>query len=216
MGMALRAGHYRELFFLRFPGRSHETPDAHGIGSDGLLGKYVFAGIDSGFEMLRPVTGRGGKHYDIDIGIDEFLESIESHEMMLRIDLDSRLDGVHQILRAHLDRLAAALNGDACVARDVFRIVAQPVERGLQLVFENIGYRDQVDVLVPGQQIYDSLRPATAATHQPGLEAVFGRCTTCQSRRRRGGEKASTGETIRRLHMGASYNESAKRARSGV
>ena len=129
----------------------------------------MLAGIDRRFEMLRTVAGRRGQHHDIDIGMDQLLEGIEADEMMFRIDLDARLDGRNQILGAHLHRLAVALHRDAGVARDVLGVVPQLVERAFQLVFENVGHGDQVDVFVAGQQIHDRLCAAAAATHDAGL-----------------------------------------------
>ena len=74
IGMALRAGHHSELLLFRLLGRGQEAAHAHWIGGDGLLGKHVFARIDGGFEMLRPVAGRRGQHHDVDVGIDQFLK----------------------------------------------------------------------------------------------------------------------------------------------
>ncbi len=67
IGVALRARHHRELLLFGLFGRGQEAPHAHRIGGDGLLGKHMFARIDGGFEMLRPVTGRRGQHHDVNV-----------------------------------------------------------------------------------------------------------------------------------------------------
>ena len=89
--------------------------------------------------------------------------------MMLRSDFDPRTDGVDQVLGAHLHGLAVALDGDTGVARHVAGVIAQAVERAFQMVFENVGHGDEVDVFIAGEQVHDGLRAAAPATHQAGL-----------------------------------------------
>ncbi len=89
--------------------------------------------------------------------------------MVLRIDFDARLNGLNQIFRAHLHGLSVSLDDDAGVARNILRIVAQPLERAFQVVFENVRHGDQVDVFIAGEQVHDSLRAAPSAAHQAGL-----------------------------------------------
>ena len=87
---------------------------------------------------------------------------------MLRIDFDSRTDGVDQVLSAHLHGLAVALDGDTGIARDVAGVIAQPVEGAFQMVFENVRHGHEIDVFIAGEQIHDRLRAAAPATHQAG------------------------------------------------
>src|SRR4029077_6637115 len=96
-----------------------------------------------------------GEHHNVDIGMDEFLERIESDKVMLLVDLHPRLNGGHQILSAHLYRFAVALHHNTGITRDVFGVGSQTVERAFQMVFENVGHRYQLDVFISRQEIHN-------------------------------------------------------------
>ena len=102
------------------------------------------------FEMLRTVPRRRRQHDDVDVGVNHLLKRIETDEVMFGIHLDAWLHEGDQVLGAQLHRLAIALHRDAGVAFETnCRVLLRSLfQRALELILEDVGHRDQFDILV--------------------------------------------------------------------
>ena len=110
----------------------------------------MLAGGDGGFQMGRPEVRRRGENHDVDAAVDQFLIGIEAAEMMIFGDGD-------------------------LVAGFLLQLLGELVQAVFDFVFERIGHRHQLDVLIGVQGIVRRPGAAAAAADEAQLQRIVAR-----------------------------------------
>ena len=82
--VALQADGHHQALLLRFFVRGQQAPDSRRVRTQRLLHEYVLSGLDRGFEVQRPESGRRGQNHQIDVALQNSLVGVETRELPLR------------------------------------------------------------------------------------------------------------------------------------
>ena len=127
----LRARFHGELQLFGLFRGGHEPPQVHRIGAKRLLAEDVLLRFDGRLEVHRAVGRVRGQHDDVH-GLDDFLISVETDEVVFGIDLDA-------VGELRLESFGLP-------------------ETVFQTVFENVGQRDDLDIVGAHQNVLNGLR----------------------------------------------------------
>jgi len=131
----------------------------------GMVAQQCLPALITASKCSGRYPGRRGEQDQVGVGGDDFLEGIESDEVMFRIDFHPAGDRADQLV----GRLVQEGGRGAGVALDELGILQLP-QGAFEVVLEGVRHGDQLDVGIGGHEVDGGLRAAPAAADQAELQ----------------------------------------------